>query len=225
MQMVRAPTQISDRYTDTYTTTFHNGGNTMKKIEALRKEYKARLEEQSRIAASLDTLRTEAATAKSRMQEAAARGSVEEYMKAKAESDLADAALYVNETRMKAPVLMDRKEVEAAWKDHEAAYAQKMKAIMLKLEQAKKELVTVFDSAVTEQDTALSLRKECADLCGADQNDFTLSNVVTVGNNDIVYRGFIEYILSAKGLDINSVEAAGPRGEYWRVLKSRTARA
>lgn len=195
-----------------------------KKLDALRKEYRDKVAERKKMSASIESLRAAATKAKDRMQDAAAGGDVEEYLRLKGEADRADAALFVTETRLKAPVLLDRNAVNAAWEEYEKAHAPQMTAALAKLRQATQELVKAFDAAVYEQDAALAIRKECADLCGAGQDKFSLSNAMTVGVNEMAYRGFIEFILEAKGVDNMALDAVGPRDYYRRVIKSKVAK-
>lgn len=195
-----------------------------KKLDALRNEYKEKVAEQKRMSASIESLRAAAAKAKDRMQDAAAAGNVDEYLRLKGEADRADATLFVTETRLKTPVLLDRKVVNSAWEEYQKAHAPQMNAALAKLRQATQDLVKAFDAAVTEQDAALTIRKECADLCGAEQKDFSLLNPITVGKTDAGYRGIIEAVLDFKGVDRTGMDAAKQGGEYWRVIRNKTAK-
>ncbi len=197
-----------------------------KKLEALRKEYTAKNEEHASMAGKLDGLREAVKAARDKMNDAAASGSVDDYLKLKAEADRAEAVLFVTETRLKAPALVSTEAAREAWADYEKNRGPQMRAALAKLDQAMKDYVKALDAAVAEQDAALSIREELAKMCGAKAEHFKLSNPITLGENEGEYRAAIEFAISVKkivnactnGFD-NPVVAA--RANYFRVIRSQ----
>lgn len=196
-----------------------------KKLEALRKEYTAKNEEHASMAGKLDGLREAVKAARDKMNDAAASGSVDDYLKLKAEADRAEAVLFVTETRLKAPALVSRESAIEAWADYEKNRGPQMRAALAKLDQAQKEYVKALDAAVDEQDAALKVREEVSEMCGGKAENFKLSNPIKLGENEGEYRTAIEFAIDVKKLDNDAAGAFNPaieaRSNYFRVIRSQ----
>ena len=195
-----------------------------KKLEALRKEYTAKNEEHARMAGKIDGLREAVKAAQDKMNDAAASGSVDDYLKLKAEADRAEAVLFVTETRLKAPALVSTEAAREAWADYEKARGPQMSAALARLDQVKKDYVKALDAAVAEQAAALPIREELAKMCGAKAEHFKLSNPITLGENESEYRTAIEFAIDVKKLDNAAAGAFNPalaaRTNYFRVIRA-----
>lgn len=199
-----------------------------KKLEALRKEYTAKNEEHARMAGKLDGLREAVKAARDKMNDAAASGSVDDYLKLKAEADRAEAVLFVTETRLKAPALVSMESAVEAWADYEKNRGPQMSSVLAKLDQAMKDYVKALDAAVAEQDAALTIRQELVNMCGAKVTEFKLSNPIKMGNNDGEYRNAIDFAVNVKHLNDLAAGVFNPaleaRSNYFRVIRQHIAK-
>lgn len=196
----------------------------MKKMDALKSIFKKNISERDKTLQSLEGLRAAVNEANKSAETAAAAGDVDEYMSMKEKADRAAAVLHVAEARSKAPVVVDREAAEEAWKEYEKEYNVRMAEALAKIEKAKQTFVTTFEEAAAMQDEALTVRKECTDMCGMDEQAFSLGAKIGFPGNEVTYRAVIDFVLVAQGINILSTEATGPKVNYYRIIHNEKAK-